>query len=600
MNDKMQIFEDLDVLVRMCHAKNDGASLTIEEDEIKHKIKEYEEEIADIKASAVDDNYDSGAEMADRNVEIITKKLISSIKAELKIKNADMNGLKEQEKELSSTLSTLKASKESHEAYISSMKDRIASTSDDNIASRYNSLIRQTESKIASLTKELEEVTKSYNELQDSITTLSDNITSLEEKLSKKKEQLAETQYNLENKDTYIDQAKLEKNNRKINDLEVKKQKLDDRLEEIYNDPKYLEAKIKNVLNESNDAFPARAYLTRLIKKAMSEPYMNVEADNALEEELLRATQARDTFANEIDQKSYNIMETVNPAQIRVEYLKEKISAWQTDLDNYNNKISMIDKDEQFNYQERMSTINELITSLKEEVEEFKKAYEDEPESNLSSKASLKVNYEEKKSDLAEAERVASAFMNDEAEDIRNSISLLKNECTELKANIEAAQDEIKEIQDRLISRQSGLIDISAQNKDKEHLRKLAQVVMDIKHRRQFANTPEQIAKKLEKELGIDLTNISRYEEPTISIDKQEEVKQENVDYQNDLKEKEIDNSYEEQKDDVNNNIIELQPTKVEDEEDNYSQTPVDFEEKNNNIDYESDIVNESNPSIVV
>ena len=45
MNDRMQILEDLDVLVRMCRSKNDGASLVIEEEEIKQKISELELEI---------------------------------------------------------------------------------------------------------------------------------------------------------------------------------------------------------------------------------------------------------------------------------------------------------------------------------------------------------------------------------------------------------------------------------------------------------------------------------------------------------------------------------------------------------------------------
>ena len=39
MNEKIKVFEDLDVLVKMCRSKSDGASLKIEEDEIKNKIR---------------------------------------------------------------------------------------------------------------------------------------------------------------------------------------------------------------------------------------------------------------------------------------------------------------------------------------------------------------------------------------------------------------------------------------------------------------------------------------------------------------------------------------------------------------------------------
>ena len=78
MNDRMQLLEDLDVLVRMCRSKNDGASLVIEEEEINQKISELTLEIDELKSSAEEENYDTSAEMADRNIEIITKKDIIS------------------------------------------------------------------------------------------------------------------------------------------------------------------------------------------------------------------------------------------------------------------------------------------------------------------------------------------------------------------------------------------------------------------------------------------------------------------------------------------------------------------------------------------
>ena len=94
-------------------------------------------------------------------------------------------------------------------------------------------------------------------------------------------------------------------------ELEVKIQKLTKRLEEIRKDPKYLESKIKDVINSKEDIENARPYLLSLINTVIKVPYINVPADNALEEELLKATQARDTFANEIEQKSYNILEVI-------------------------------------------------------------------------------------------------------------------------------------------------------------------------------------------------------------------------------------------------------------------------------------------------
>lgn len=536
MNDRMQILEDLDVLVRMCRSKNDGASLVIEEEEIKQKISELELEIEELKTSADEENYDTAAEMADRNIEIITKKVINTIKIELKNKNSELQKLKEKEKEASDNINSIKSNKKSHGTYISSMQERIDSTTDEEVINRYNSLISESETKVVELEEELKTITDTYTDLQKDIENLAKEIEELNKRLQSKQEQLLETQHNLESKETYIDLSKLERNNKKIEDINSRKEKLESRLVEISNDPKYLEVKIKKIINENGDMDKAKTYLKTLISTAIDQPYMNVAADNALEEELLRATQARDTFANEIDQKNYNVMESESPEQIRIEYLNERINYWNNDLQVYENKIALVDKDEQFNYQQKDERIANLIATLKEDYEGYKKAYEDEPDTNLSTKASLKVSFEEKKEDLANAERIAAQFKNDEAEDIKLASNLIKNECEKIKNNINAAREEIDNIKNRLMTKKSGMIDINAQNRDKEKLKKLADTVMDIKHRRQFAEQPEVIARRLESSLSMELlteeminkaheTEMPKVEEANVShIDNQQSV----------------------------------------------------------------------------
>ena len=45
MDDKLKVFWNLDVLVKMCRSKSDGPSLRIEEEEIVEKIDAYKLEI---------------------------------------------------------------------------------------------------------------------------------------------------------------------------------------------------------------------------------------------------------------------------------------------------------------------------------------------------------------------------------------------------------------------------------------------------------------------------------------------------------------------------------------------------------------------------
>lgn len=541
MGDKVKILEDLATLTKMCHAKSDGASLKIEEEEINLKIQDIKSEIEEVTTTSAEDNYDTSAEMADRNIEIITKKLIQTLKTDLKNKTNEMAKLKVTEEETSSNINTSKRTKKSYEKYISSMQDRITTSTDSDIITRYNSLIASTEVKIKKLNILLEKMNEEYNHIQEQINTLSKEIIKIKSTLEKKQEQLNEAQHNLENKDVYIDKAKAEKTNRRVTELKERIKKHEMRLEEIHKDPKYLEAKIKEVIALDDDTFNARNYLIELLSMSSKQPYMNVNADNALEEELLRATQARDSFANEIDQKTYDVMDTINPEQIRIEFLNNRINSWNEELTELNKKISIIDKDEQFHYEEKAQTLDELIEAIRVEVTDYKTAYENESEANLSAKATLKVALDEKKADLEAAEEIAGKFRKDEAEDIARASRMIKVECEELQNNIDKAKNEIEEIKTRLMSKKSGMKDIGSQNRDKEKLKELAKVVIDIKHRRQFPEQPIEIARRLEKNLGLDLVNAAF---PSNSINNAKDISEnkENLVNNEELKENEVNN----------------------------------------------------------
>ena len=391
MDDKLKVFWNLDVLVKMCRSKSDGPSLRIEEDEIVDKIDAYKLEIEEIRTISEDESYDTSAEMADRNIEIITKKQLQTLKTTLKEKNKELNVLKEEEQNLYSSNSLLRDNKASQEKYIASMQERINEATDYEVIDRYNCLIAETTEKISALVDELEEKNDSYEKIQQAIVTLSDEILVIEEKIDKKKKLLAETQANLENKENYIDKTKKEKSDKKIAELEMKVQKSLNRLEEIRKDPKYIESKIKDIINNKEDVESAQPLFVNLVNTVIKTPYINVAADNALEEELLKATQARDTFANEIEQKSYNILEASTPEKIRIEFLNERIALWASELDDLKTKVDTIDRDREYNYEAKNQALYSMIATMKKDLQEFERAYKEVPEINVGAKASVKA-----------------------------------------------------------------------------------------------------------------------------------------------------------------------------------------------------------------
>lgn len=507
MNDKVKFFEDLDTLVRMSRSKSDGPSLRLEEEEIVDKIESIKLDIEEAKANSEEEIYDTSAEMADRNIEIITKKLLQSLKIELKNQNSDLDKEKELEKDKSDMLQALKSSRRSLENYIATMQERILDSTDRSINDRYNSIIREAEEKIENITHDINTNEREYETIQNHITGITKEIETTKEKISRKQEQLKETQYNLENKEVYVNKSRRDKNKRKIQELVDEKNKLTNRLEEIHTDPKYLEYVIREKYNKNEEAFEYRNSIIELVKKASEQPFMDAQADNSLEEELLKATQARDSFANQIDQKSYNLIELESPEQIRIDFLNERIKKWNSNLNELEERIKEIDLDNQFNYKEKNNSVSALIDKIKEELADYQEAYDEESENNISAKASLKAALDEKKLDLREAEKIASSFRKDEAEDISYASTLLKVDCEKINKQINLAEEEIKEIKNRLLNKKSGMIDIRSQKQDKEKLRELANVVVDIKHRRQFAEQPIAIAQRMEKYLNIDIVS---------------------------------------------------------------------------------------------
>ena len=505
MGDNSKILEDISALTQICRSNNDGPTLRIEENEIKNKLVEYDEEIEEIKTADVDDSYDTSAEMADRNIEIITKKVIQATTNELKSKNAEMDSLKEKEAEYSNSLYALKRTKVSYEKYIASLKDRLTSATEDSVTERYNSIISNTEAKMAKQDERIKEMEEKHSEIQSAMDKLHEEIVGLENRLEAKKALLAEAQNNLQNRDLYIDKAKKEKAAKRVEEIEGKKEELSKRLDEISRDPKYLEMKIKEILLDGSDNYAARNYIVELLTIASKVPYADRYVDKKMEEELLSATQERDSFAGEIDSKTYDIMDLVSPEQIRVDFLNSRISYWQSEIKKLEEKVSRIDKDENFHYAEKNVELDDLISKLKDETKEFKTRYQKESDSNLSNKAILKLTYEEKKADLAAAEEIASKFRKNEAEDVEDAGKIVKQDIEELNKRIKEAEDEINQIKDRLNNRKSGNKDLSAKNKDREKLEELAQVVIDIKHRRQFADRTFDIAKRLEFNLGMKL-----------------------------------------------------------------------------------------------
>ena len=507
MKDKLKIFEYLETLVKMCRSTNDGASLKIEEREITTKIDDINLELEDLNLSLTEEVYDESAEMADRNLEIITRKTINTLKSKLKEKEEEYNNLKQKESEINNELTIFKDNRSSYDEYINVMRERITNCEDKEVIKQYQNEIRINLDKL----KEENEKSSLVNILQEkinaSLETVEKEKTSIEERITRKEELLSEIRTNLTNKESYIDVSKKNKITRKIDELNKNKTKLEERLKEIKKDPKYIELKIKSIVNDGADTFLARSYVIDLVNMANKVPYMDMPIDNNLEAELLKATKARDTFANEIDHKSYSLVDMETPNKIRIDYLNKRISNWELEKEKINEEISTIDNDSNYEYKQQIEKLNDIIEDIKSDISEYTTILEKEDTLTPSTRANYQASLDEKKKDLTEAENILELFRKEECEDIQRITIELDQELISLDNKIEEANKEIESLKEDLLSKKTDLTDIRAMNKDKARLKELAEVVIDIKHRRNFPLQPTLIAKQLEKLLGIEIIN---------------------------------------------------------------------------------------------
>ena len=138
MNDnKVKIFEYLDILVKMCRSKGNGASLKVEEEDIYKKIEEYDAEIEELNTYIQNDCYDASAEMADRNIEIITKKIIKQLRIKNKTKSRELDDLKARENDYNSQIQILKKNRKSNDEYRKSLEKRADNCNDIEIKNKY-------------------------------------------------------------------------------------------------------------------------------------------------------------------------------------------------------------------------------------------------------------------------------------------------------------------------------------------------------------------------------------------------------------------------------------------------------------------------------
>ena len=243
------IFELIDLLVKMSSSKSNIDELKADLDDTLNSISTTEDKLKQLEADMTDDKYfDASSEIVDRNIKIsLVKKIqkLNKIKSDLE---RELDQVKEDERNIHSKIEENK--KEIDEA---NNYNAIISTSTNNNESFTNMLASENE-RISDLLSKKEELDSSYSKIQKKVEYLSNSLLEANEKIEKENERLNEIDHNLSNIKAYIDFDAKEDDEKEYlsvkNDLEL----LINHRDQITNDPVFIASLIKeHIANDDKD-----------------------------------------------------------------------------------------------------------------------------------------------------------------------------------------------------------------------------------------------------------------------------------------------------------------------------------------------------------
>ena len=473
------IFELIDLLVKMSGSKYNLDELKAELDDVESSILKVQKKLSNLEEEMNDDKYfDASSEIVDRNIKI---SLVKKIKKLNKIKNdieKDLESSKSEEIKLHDELDKVREEIKSANKY-NDIINKSVSESD-----AYNNMIASENERISNLVTRKDQIEESYNSVQKKVEYLANSIAEIEEKISKENERLNEVENNLTNIKSYIDIDEKEKDEKRYYDIKNHLDELYARKEEIENDAVYLAGKIKELIaNEQKDEVEDE--FNKLLDVVKAIPYMELETAD-IETEKAKLDKELKDYDDEISHKEYQTMDK--------EFIEERIAYLTKDLQNineaineYTNKLSKIKEENDllsskvYNAEMQISKINDSLI----DYEAYDYENNELPKSVVQASNNKLIEERDNISVIAENYRKDIVNKLSDIEDLNSKIEALKSE-SELK------EKELDELEKKgALTTKS--VNILEEERDKIKLEKINKSILDLKNREEFSKSVSAI-----------------------------------------------------------------------------------------------------------
>ena len=519
---KKDVIEKIDLLVEMSGTLNKYETLNEELIVIDGDIETCNNRINDLKKKLSSDlGYtrsnekivDENTKMGLENRRVITSKDLEEVKNNI----ADVS--KEEEDSHQSLMEIEDELKQSR-SFIESIELKMKTNSSNKDSfSFYEGLLDKYHNIIKEKEEEKKEKQQEYNNIVKKLEEFGVERELLENKLADLDSKLAMITESLINPKSYVDQKERNKDEKRLEVYNEDLERLETRRIAIITDPAYIghEAQELYLVGDKTSALEKIRELVTIVK---AKPYMDIsikDIDGLLEQAKVK----RDEFANEIDNKSYDVGDN-SIVTLRVQYLREQKKKKEKEIEELNVKIHKIDNEDVSNLVRYVEDTKKYKEQLANDIDSYKKVLDIEGDNKTpKKKASLKSALLKKQEEYS----LISEMLHNFESDLENTVIYSK---TLEDEGIERIKDEIAKLDEKitLIERKQVLSnhtkDILSIERDRDTLKTLDEEVEALKHRKKYSTsageildqieisieTPEVVKKEVEEEKTVqDIAN---------------------------------------------------------------------------------------------
>lgn len=519
---KKDVIEKIDLLVEMSGTLNKFETLNEELIVIDGDIENCNNRINDLKKKLSSDFaytrsnekiVDENTKMGLENRRVITSKDLEEVKD-------NITNVSIEEEESHQSLMEIEDELKQSRSFIESIELKMKTNSSNKDSfSFYEGLLDKYHNIIKEKEEEKKEKQQEYNNIVKKLEEFGVERDLLEKKLADLDTKLAMINESLINPKSYVDQKERNKDEKRLEAYNDDLERLETRRIAIITDPAYIghEAQELYLVGDKTSTLEKIRELVTIVK---AKPYMDIsikDIDSLLEQAKVK----RDEFANEINNKSYDVGDN-SIVTLRVQYLREQKKKKEKEIEELNAKIHKIDNEDVSNLVRYVEDTKKYKEQLANDIDSYKKVLDKEGDNKTpKKKASLKSALLKKQEEYDLISEMLHNFEND----LENTVIYSK---TLEDEGIERIKDEIAKLDEKitLIERKQVLSnhtkDILSIERDRDTLKTLDEEVEALKHRKKYSTsageildqieisieTPEVVKKEVEEEKTVqDIAN---------------------------------------------------------------------------------------------